>query len=206
MKLAWIVFASVMVLLLAYGLWNKENIRHEEVASVHPQHYSGSSSNGGNISLKKEPFFSRVFGDQKNPTRLTMPKSLLADSIVKYGVSLIGIPYLPAGITCEGFDCSGFVYHVYQKYGIELPHSSALLMKEGTEVPITEARKGDLIVFTGTQENNLTPGHVGVVITEAGEPIAFVHASSSTRSGGVKISKVDSTGYERRFLQVRRVL
>ena len=130
----------------------------------------------------------------------------MADSIVSYGLSLIGTPYLPAGITCEGFDCSGFVYHIFQKYGIELPHSSAMLLNEGTEVPLSGAQKGDLIVFTGTQENDTTPGHVGVVITNAGEPVQFVHASSSTRDGGVKISKVDSTGYERRFLQVRRVL
>jgi hypothetical protein len=206
MKLAWMIFGSIMVLLLAYGIWNKENIRHEEVASGMPQTYSDSSRNGGINPEKSQTFFSRVFKDKDTPSRLTVPKPLLADSIVNYGISLIGAPYLPAGITCEGFDCSGFVYHIYQKYGIKLPHSSALLIKEGKEVPITEARKGDLIVFTGTQAGDTTPGHVGVVITDAGQPVEFVHSSSSTRNGGVKISKVDSTGYERRFLQVRRVL
>jgi cell wall-associated NlpC family hydrolase len=206
MKLAWIVFGSVMVLLLAYGIWNKENIRHEEVASGIPQTYSESSRNGGINPERSEKFFARVFKNKKTPARLTVPKPLLADSIVSYGLSLIGTPYLPAGITCDGFDCSGFIYHIYQKYGIELPHSSAMLIKEGSEVPLSEARKGDLIVFTGTQEGDTTPGHVGVVITEPGQPVEFVHASSSTRNGGVKVSKVDSTGYERRFLQVRRVL
>ena len=206
MKLAWIVFGSIMVLLLAYGIWNKENIRHEHIASDAPQTYSDSSRNGGVNAEKSADVFSKVFKHKKRATRLKVPQSLLADSIVSYGLSLIGTPYLPAGITCEGFDCSGFVYHIYQKYGISLPHSSAMLLKEGTEVPLTEARKGDLIVFTGTQENDTTPGHVGVVITETGKPVEFVHASSSTRNGGVKISKVDSTGYERRFLQVRRVL
>ena len=206
MKLAWIIFGSVMVLLLAYGIWNKENIRHEEVASSMPQTYTDSSRNGGINPEKSQKFFSKVLKRKKTNARLTVPKPLLADSIVSYGLSLIGTPYLPAGITCDGFDCSGFIYHIYQKYGIDLPHSSAMLIKEGTEVPLTEARKGDLIVFTGTKVGDPTPGHVGVVITEAGQPVEFVHASSSTREGGVKVSKVDNTGYEKRFLQVRRVL
>jgi cell wall-associated NlpC family hydrolase len=211
MKLAWIVFASLLLLLSAYGIWQKDNIRHESVASVSPQIYADSSRNGGlnetgQTKEKKEKFFAKVFKDTKSNIRLAVPKPLLADSIVAYGLSLIGVPYLPAGITCEGFDCSGFIFHIFDKYGIKLPHSSAMLINEGTPIPKEDARKGDLIVFTGTDENDRTPGHVGVIITEKGEPIEFVHASSATRQGGVKVSKVDSTGYARRFLQVRRVL
>ena len=70
-------------------------------------------------------------------------------------------------------------------------------------MPIEKAQKADLIIFTGTSEADRTPGHVGIVISEPTEPLTFVHASSN---GGVKVSKVDSTGYARRFLQVRRVL
>ncbi|GEO04735.1 hypothetical protein AAE02nite_23990 [Adhaeribacter aerolatus] len=206
MKLAWIIFCSVIVLLLVYGIWNKESIRHEQLASDFPQTYSDSSRNGGVDAKANENLFLKIFKNKKEKARLKVPNALLADSIVHYGLSLIGTPYLPAGITCEGFDCSGFIYHIYQKYGIDLPHSSAMLLKEGTAVPLAEARKGDLIVFTGTQEGDTTAGHVGVVITMPGQPVEFVHASSSTRKGGVKISKVDSTGYARRFLQVRRVL
>lgn len=208
MKLAWIVFGTLLVLLLAYGIWQKDNIRHEEVASVSPQTYADSSRNGGLSPEESENFFSRAIENSKskNKPRLAVPKPFLADSIVNYGLSLIGIPYLPAGITCEGFDCSGFIYHIFDKYGVKLPHSSAMLIKEGTPIPVADARKGDLIVFTGTNVNDRTPGHVGVIITDVGEPIQFVHASSATRLGGVKISKVDSTGYAQRFLQVRRVL
>lgn len=206
MRLAWITFISIMVLLLAYSIWTKDNIKHEQVASNSPQTFSDNSRNGGIDAEKSSNFFSRVFNSKKKQNRLKVPQALLADSIVSYGLRLIGTPYLTAGVTCDGFDCSGFVYHIYQKYGIELPHSSAMLIKEGTEVPLAEARKGDLIVFTGTEEENQSPGHVGVVITEPGEPVKFVHASSSARSGGVKISAVDGTGYENRFLQVRRVL
>lgn len=75
---------------------------------------------------------------------------------------------------------------------------------DGYSVPKEEARKGDLIVFTGTNPRVRTPGHVGIVLSDAGEePISFVHASSN---GGVKVSEVETTGYNDRFLQVRRVL
>jgi len=51
------------------------------------------------------------------------------------------------------------------------------------------------------------PGHAGIVITRPGEvPMRFVHASSARRESGVKISQVEGTDYERRFMQVRRVL
>ena len=211
MKLAWIVFGSLLLLLSVYGIWQKDNIRHESVSSVAPQTYADSSRNGGLNQIPeqkadKEKFFNKVFKKEPGNSRLSLPQALLADSIVAYGLSLIGVPYLPAGITCEGFDCSGFIFHIYDKYGIKLPHSSAMLINEGKPITKEEARKGDLIVFTGTNVNDRTPGHVGVIITERGEPIEFVHASSATRQGGVKVSKVDSTGYARRFLQVRRVL
>jgi len=37
-------------------------------------------------------------------------------------------------------------------------------------------------------------------------PVRFVHASSARRESGVKISAIEGSGYETRFLQVRRVL
>lgn len=208
MKLAWIIFGSVMALLLAYGIWNKENIVHENIASDSPQSYSEVSANGGLSNNKGEPgFFNRIFNKPvkkiKKPYTGHLPKEVLPDSIVAFGISLMGSPYLPAGVTCDGFDCSGFVFYIFEKYGVSLPHSSAMLANEGVSVALNQTRKGDLLIFTGTNVSDRTPGHVGVVITEPGQPVEFVHSSSA---GGVKISKVAGTGYEKRFLQARRVL
>ncbi|NDK55464.1 C40 family peptidase [Pontibacter fetidus] len=124
-------------------------------------------------------------------------------AIVEYAQSLIGSPYLYAGITPAGFDCSGFVTHVFDNYNMDIPHSSDMQANEGVPVSKAEAAPGDLVIFTGTDENDRTPGHVGIVISEPGDTISFVHSSSN---GGVKISKVQGTRYDVRFLQVRRVL
>ena len=125
------------------------------------------------------------------------------NGLINYALSLIGSPYVYAGTSPSGFDCSGFVTHVFGKYNVDLPHSSAMQADEGIHVPKQEARKGDLVIFTGTDPDLREPGHVGIVISAPGDTIEFVHASSN---GGVKISKVEGTRYDLRYLEVRRVL
>lgn len=126
-----------------------------------------------------------------------------SDSIVGYAMSLLGSPYVYAGITPDGFDCSGFITHVYGKFAIAVPHSSALQAREGVQVVREEARQGDLVIFTGTNADVREPGHVGIVISSPGDTIEFVHSSSN---GGVKVSEVEGTRYDLRFLQIRRIL
>lgn len=126
-----------------------------------------------------------------------------SDSIVSYAMGLLGSPYIYAGITPEGFDCSGFVTHVFDQFGMDVPHSSAMQAEEGIPVKRADAQTGDLVIFTGTDPELREPGHVGIVISSPGDTIEFVHSSSN---GGVKVSQVEGTGYEVRFLQIRRIL
>lgn len=126
-----------------------------------------------------------------------------SDSIVDYAMSLLGSPYIYAGITPEGFDCSGFVTHVFDQFDIKVPHSSAMQAEEGIPVTRADAQTGDLVIFTGTDPELREPGHVGIVTSSPGDTIEFVHSSSN---GGVKVSQVEGTGYEVRFLQIRRIL
>ncbi|MBF9254689.1 C40 family peptidase [Pontibacter sp. 172403-2] len=146
----------------------------------------------------------------------TMPKSPLrtqsvpaatvqnkADKLVKYALSLQGSPYVYAGIKPSGFDCSGFVTHVFDHFSMDVPHSSALQAEVGKPVQRQQAQPGDLVIFTGTQPSIREPGHVGIVISEPGDTISFVHASSN---GGVKVSQVEGSRYNLRFLEVRRIL
>ncbi len=123
--------------------------------------------------------------------------------LVNYALSLIGSPYVYAGMSENGFDCSGFTTYVFEQSGLEIGRSSSLQADEGHPVNLTEARPGDLLIFTGTDKTDRTPGHVGIVISSPGDTVSFVHSSSN---GGVKISQVEGTAYEERFLDVRRVM
>lgn len=131
-----------------------------------------------------------------------------ADSVVAFAVRQLGAPYVFAGTSpATGFDCSGFVQYVYGHFGVAVPHATALLVGAGRAVPRAEARPGDLVIFAGTAPGSTTAGHAGIVVSAAGAlPVRFVHASSARRESGVKISAIEGSGYETRFLQVRRVL
>ena len=134
--------------------------------------------------------------------------SVRADSIVAFGLAQRGTPYVYAGTSpLTGFDCSGFIMFTFAHFGVPVPHSTALLIDVGRPVARTEAQPGDIVVFTGTAPTSTTPGHAGIVVSKRGEvPLRFVHASSARRESGVKVSQVEDTDYERRFMQVRRVL
>ncbi len=129
----------------------------------------------------------------------------IADRMIALGTSLIGTRYTHAGRSkATGFDCSGFTHYIFSQFGINLSPASKEQIFAGQQVELSQVRKGDLLVFTGTNMAIRKPGHVGIVITKQGErPVKFVHSSSN---GGVKISQVDDTRYALRLMQVRRLL
>lgn len=126
-----------------------------------------------------------------------------ANKVVSLGLNKLGTRYVFGGTSESGFDCSGFVFFVFDKAGVKVPRSSELLAQSGKPIPMSKARRGDILIFTGTNSKIRKPGHVGIVISKKDGTLSFVHASSY---GGVKISQVNGTNYERRFLEVRRVL
>ena len=67
--------------------------------------------------------------------------------------SYMGVPYVWAGRSTSGWDCSGFVSYVYAQMGISLPHQSGDILNSGTVISASEARPGDILWW---------PGHVGI--------------------------------------------
>ena len=131
-----------------------------------------------------------------------------ADSLIAFAKQFLGTPYKYASATpANGFDCSGFTYYVFgQAAGITLPRSSCDLDKAGYDVPLKDCRKGDLILFKGTDPNTTRVGHVGIIISGQGQPVEFIHSSSSKKHWGVVISNMEKDYYTKRFVKVKRVL
>ncbi len=127
------------------------------------------------------------------------------DSIVNYAMQFLGTPYKYACASPSGFDCSGFTNYVFAHFGIDVPRSSSAYLKFGKDVALSEARKGDVIVFRGTRRGEERAGHVGIVISNPGEPLRFIHASSSKKHAGVVITDYEASAYPQRFIRICRV-
>lgn len=122
-------------------------------------------------------------------------------ALTEYAQSLLGKPYNYGGTTPSGFDCSGFVYHVFNKFDREIERTSRSQGTQGREISVEEAGPGDLIFFTGTNPKVRDVGHVGIIISNPGEPVSFIHSSSN---GGVKISDLEGY-YTTRFMFAKRL-
>ncbi len=86
-------------------------------------------------------------------------------SAANVALAYLGTPYVWAGASPGGFDCSGLVMYAYSQLGVSLPHSSYAMWSDGVSVPTDQLEPGDLVFFDGL-------GHVGLYIG-GGE---FVHA------------------------------
>jgi cell wall-associated NlpC family hydrolase len=93
------------------------------------------------------------------------PPRTLGARAAKFSLRFRGTPYVWAGTTPRGFDCSGFTRFVYAHMGIGLPHSSSAQWTLGRHVGRHALRPGDLVFFDGL-------GHVGLWIGRG----RFIHA------------------------------
>ena len=125
------------------------------------------------------------------------------ENLIAFAKSLIGVPYKYASTDpAQGFDCSGFITHVFNHFGVKGPRSSVDFTNVGLQIPMREARKGDLVLFTGTDSSIRVVGHMGI-ITENTDSLRFIH-STSGRQYGVTITALGNY-YNGRFVKVIRV-
>jgi cell wall-associated NlpC family hydrolase len=126
------------------------------------------------------------------------------EELITYAKTLIGTPYRYGSIDpAVGFDCSGFITHVFNHFNIKVPRSSRDFTNEGTEVDIQEARPGDLVLFTGTDSTIRDVGHMGIITENDNHNILFIH-STSGKAQAVTITPMNKS-YLNRFVKIIRV-
>ena len=108
--------------------------------------------------------------------------------IVATAKEQLGVPYVWAGSSPNGFDCSGFTSYVMKKHGMDLPRRAGDQYESSTKLKAKDAKKGDLVFFN----NGSGISHVGIVISDKGEPLVMIHSASST---GIIITEVEKSEY-----------
>ncbi len=143
---------------------------------------SGGNSSGGS---------SRIL-----PNNPPTPNGLRLTSIAQ---AQLGARYTWAGTSpSTGFDCSGFVYYVFNTYGYPLPRTLEDQMAAGRRVRLEDLRAGDIVFFADTYTAGLS--HDGVYLGNG----QFIHAVDE--STGVAITPLNSSYWEQRFVGAVRVI
>jgi peptidoglycan endopeptidase LytE len=122
------------------------------------------------------------------PVMATYASSSKVSALIAEAKKYIGVPYVWAGSTPSGFDCSGYLNYVYAKSGISIPRTVATIWN--ATKPVSALRSGDLVFF---ETYKTGPSHAGIYLGNN----KFIHAGSSR---GVEISDMTNSYWQPRYL------
>ncbi|MCX4525487.1 MULTISPECIES: NlpC/P60 family protein [unclassified Streptomyces] len=86
------------------------------------------------------------------------PASGRAAAAVMAARAAVGRPYVWGSTGPSGFDCSGLMVWSYRQAGVALPRTSQAQRHAGRQVPLSEARPGDLVTYRSDAS------HVGMYV------------------------------------------
>lgn len=117
-----------------------------------------------------------------------LAQSSSGQAIADFALQFQGYPYVYAGNTPGGFDCSGFTQYVLLNVlGIDIGHGVAQQTNYGSWVDWGTWQPGDLVYFAGTYRAGIS--HTGIYIGDG----SFIHAENE--GTGVVISSIYSDYY-----------
>jgi cell wall-associated NlpC family hydrolase len=138
-----------------------------------------------------------IVGCSTVPERTAAPQKQVLPKVTQYALSLQGYPYRWGKASpSEGFDCSGFIQHVYKQQGVNLPRTAREMASDLPSVSEYDLKSGDLLFFN-TNGNRYS--HVGLYVNND----KFIHAPSR-RSGKVHLSSLKQHYWRHRFSGARR--
>jgi len=76
-----------------------------------------------------------------------LPASARAAAAMAAARSALGMPYVWGATGPYGFDCSGLMQWSYAQAGVQLPRTSQEQAYAGRQIPLSEARPGDLVIY-----------------------------------------------------------
>lgn len=120
-----------------------------------------------------------------------------AQMMIDFAKQYLGVPYVWAGRSPGGFDCSGFIYYVFDNMGVSVPRMADGQFEVGLPIPRNELQPGDLVFFSTYEPG---PSHVGIYVGNE----QFLHASSG--AGHVTVTPMANPYHRDRYIGARRIL
>ncbi|CAM3685191.1 peptidoglycan endopeptidase LytE [Aeromicrobium ponti] len=128
---------------------------------------------------------------QTTETKVAAQTASQVDELIAEAKKYMSVPYVWAGSTPSGFDCSGYLNYVYSNVGISIPRTVASIWSATRSV--STPRAGDLVFF---ETYKAGPSHAGIYLGNN----KFIHAGSSR---GVEISDMNNSYWKPRYLGAR---
>ena len=127
-----------------------------------------------------------IFGNNCYFSTDTIKEKNISNEVIDFAKTLIGTPYKYASQEPH--------------FNIKVPRISREFASIGKEIMVEDANIGDIILFTGTNTNDPTIGHVGIITSNDNDNIQFIH-SSSGKNIGVIISNLEGY-YQTRLVKI----
>ncbi|MGG3671364.1 peptidase M24 [Bacillus cereus] len=160
--------------------------------------YNGQTGYIGTRFLSKTPVGGAVDNkpnenqnnnNNNNNNNNTSNNSGDSSSILAYAKSMQGVPYVWGGSSANGVDCSGYIYHVFKKFGHNISRQS--VAGYWSSLPKTSSpQPGDLIYFQNTYKAG--PSHMGIYLGGG----SFIQAGDK----GVAIASLSNSYWKSHFL------
>jgi cell wall-associated NlpC family hydrolase len=115
-------------------------------------------------------------------------------SLVETATSFTGLPYLWAGVSGFGLDCSGLTWLSYRVHGVRTPRDALPQSQDGT--PVRRPRRGDLLFYA-------TDGLVHHVSMYVGDG-RMVHSPGTGQT--VEVIPTSTAAYRSEYAGARRYL
>lgn len=132
--------------------------------------------------------------DQPAPPQLPAGSDA-RDRLVAWALDKVGSRYVINGEGPDAFDCSGFVTAAYATIGVSVDSYTGAQAKRVTQIPMSQAKPGDLLFFFGRGAQ-----HVAIYIGGG----RMVHAVNPSR--GVTVNNVNDAWYRDRFTMAGKLI
>lgn len=138
-----------------------------------------------------------VTGKVDPTTEKSIEHAIVKKNIIEDTYRYLGVPYVWGGETPSGFDCSGFVYYMFNEHGINIPReTSGTLFTKGTTIDRSKLQPGDLVFFAVKK-----PG----VVSHVGFYVGNNNYISATSTKGIEVYSVDSPYWGKYYYGAKRI-